>query len=115
MAGIEILATQEVATEFVFNWTVFWVLFSVVLGVSTLAGVDIGLGGYGWSNSLAFILIGIMLGLSFGGMVGSLCGGPTAYETQYKATISDEVSMNEFLEKYEIIDQEGKIYTIREK
>lgn len=39
---------------------------------------------------------------------------PLEYETHYKVTISDEVSMNEFLSKYEIIDQEGKIYTVRE-
>lgn len=39
---------------------------------------------------------------------------PTAYETHYKVLISDEVSMNEFLEQYEIIDQEGKIFTVRE-
>lgn len=34
---------------------------------------------------------------------------------EYKVIISDEVSMNEFLDKYEIIDQEGKIYTVRER
>lgn len=34
---------------------------------------------------------------------------------EYQVTIDDSVSMNEFQEKYEIIDVEGKIYTIREK
>lgn len=34
---------------------------------------------------------------------------------QYKVTISEEVSMTEFYEKYEIIDVDGAIYTIREK
>ena len=33
----------------------------------------------------------------------------------YKVTIDDSVSMNEFLDKYEILDQDGKIYTIKEK
>lgn len=33
---------------------------------------------------------------------------------EYKVTISDEVSLNEFFNKYEIIDQEGKIYTVKE-
>ena len=36
-------------------------------------------------------------------------------EYKYKVTIDDTVSLNEFYEKYEIIDQEGKIYTIRLK
>lgn len=34
---------------------------------------------------------------------------------KYKVTINDSVSMNEFLDKYEIIDQEGKIYTVKER
>ena len=56
------------------------------------------------------------MGLFVGCMVGDkiLCT-PTTYETQYKVTISDEVPMNEFLKKYAIIEQEGKIYTIRER
>ena len=36
-------------------------------------------------------------------------------DTTYKVTIDDSVSMNEFLDKYEIIDQEGKIYTVKER
>ena len=35
--------------------------------------------------------------------------------TCYKVTISDEVSFNEVVEKYDIIDQEGLIYIITEK
>lgn len=34
--------------------------------------------------------------------------------TRYKVTISDEVKLVEFLDKYEILDTEGEIYTIRE-
>ena len=35
--------------------------------------------------------------------------------TELKVTIDDSVSMNEFLDKYEILDQEGKIYTVKER
>ena len=35
--------------------------------------------------------------------------------TEFKVAIDDSVSMNEFLDKYEILDQEGKIYTVKEK
>lgn len=34
---------------------------------------------------------------------------------EYQVTIDDSVSMTKFLEKYEIIKSDGKIYTIREK
>lgn len=34
---------------------------------------------------------------------------------EYKVTISDSVSFNELYGKYEIVEQEGEIYTIRER
>ena len=34
---------------------------------------------------------------------------------KYKATIDDSVTMKEFLSKYDIIEQEGEIYTIVER
>ena len=36
-------------------------------------------------------------------------------ETRYEVIVSDEVNFNEFNEKYEILDQDGKIYTVRER
>jgi hypothetical protein len=66
------------------------------------------------------ILGGIVLGLVvvFCGVmtVGTWydCFNPITY-TEYKVTISDEVKLSEFNERYEIIKQEGKIYTIKVK
>lgn len=37
------------------------------------------------------------------------------YETHYQVTVDNSVSMNEFQNKYEIIEVEGKIYTIHER
>lgn len=37
------------------------------------------------------------------------------HETRYQVTVDDSVSMNEFQDKYEIIEVEGKIYTVRER
>lgn len=37
------------------------------------------------------------------------------YQTRYEVTISDEVNFNEFNSKYEIVTQNGLIYTIIEK
>jgi hypothetical protein len=40
----------------------------------------------------------------------------TIYDhTEYKVIIDDSVNFNEFNEKYEIVDTDGKIYTIKEK
>lgn len=37
------------------------------------------------------------------------------YETRYQVIVDNSVSMNEFQGKYEIIEIEGKIYTVRER
>ena len=36
-------------------------------------------------------------------------------DTKYEVTISDEVLMTEFYEKYEVISQNDKTFTVREK
>ena len=36
-------------------------------------------------------------------------------EYEYKVTVDDSVSMNDFQEKYEIIRTDGKIYIVKEK
>lgn len=62
-------------------------------------------------------LICILLALG-SGIIGSLGGTYSTTDidhTEYKVTIDDSVSMNEFLDKYEILDQEGKIYTVKER
>lgn len=113
MNGVEILATEEVGINFVFNWDAFWMIASIFFGVCLMVGLIFALID-GWSN----LIIGIVIGVISGGMLGCVAGAdgePTKYETHYKVIISDEVSMNEFNEKYEIISQDGKIYTIRER
>ena len=116
MAGVEILATQEVAVTFSvgFDWLVFWV---VLAAVALLLTIIFGIGLFKEFGAWSFLfgwVIGLILGMIFGAAIAGN-NQPLEYETQYKVIISDEVKMNEFLEKYEIIDQEGKIYTVRER
>ena len=116
MSGVEILATQEVVVASAFCWPVFWSVLGIFLGGLIVTVLIIKLGG---CEEKGVLITCILAGLIAGAIVGAMCGGvfaePTEYETEYKVTIDDTVSMNEFLERYEIIDQEGKIYTVREK
>ena len=114
MTGVEFLATQEVVIASSFNWVAFFIVTFGLIAVFTVTGwvADADNSVNGW---LIGLLIGGIVAFIFGISVGCALGKPTEYETQYKVTISDEVPMNEFLERYEIIDQEGKIYTVREK
>ena len=115
MTGVEILATQEVATAFGMNWNAL--LLTVVLGgfFSAFLFSVVLIELWNWWQR---ILFGFGVGLVVALLVGCVAfqnDRPLEYETQYKITISDEVPMNDFLERYEIVSQEGKIYTVRER
>ena len=117
MTGVEILATEQVATAFGFGWEVFWIaglLIGIVLALAFWGLAECNYLGTG--GTIAMVIIGFLIGMGvFGTLIGfTTDGAPTAYETHYKVTISDEVPMNEFLEHYEIVDQEGKIFVVRE-
>ena len=113
MTGVEILATQEVATAFAFNWSYFWLAFAIVCGGGSVVGLVLTLVNEDSVGIIAGVIVGIIGGIIAGTGVAANAL-PVEYETQYKVTISDEVSMNDFLAKYEIVDQEGKIYVVRE-
>lgn len=114
MTGVEILASNEVATAMVFNWTTFWIMFGVCSFVFLIIGICISAYSHDWRN-LCWVLCGALMGAWFGTIIGAGTEIPEGYETQYKVAISDEVNMGDFFEKYELVDQEGKIYTVRER
>lgn len=109
MTGVEILATGEGATSFEPNSPVFlFVLAFCVIGGLVVGSKDkeYGLG------ALLGLLIGMLAGFLAGVVVGVV---EIEYYPTYKVTISDEVSMNDFMNKYEILNQDGKIYTVKER
>ena len=116
MAGVEILTSSQVASGWAFNWTAFWIVGIVIFAAAAFIGI------WQWLNGdcdFTIVQALILIGLGMGGMLGAISGSwlslPAEYTTEYKVIISDEVSMNEFNEKYEIIEQDGKIYTVRER
>lgn len=116
MNGVEILTSAQVVTEWTFNWTAFWIVFGIIFCICLIMGIwDVVTDDCEWILIPFVSILGVIFGTMLGVGVGVLFETPTAYETQYKITISDEVSMAEFLEYYEVIDQDGKIFTVREK
>lgn len=114
MQGIEILASKEVVVEVTYNW---WLSGFIYLGFIIVMGI------ISYCISPNKKITGAIMGSAIGALFGILIWAvvtaateiPVAYETQYKTTISDNVSMIEFIEKYEILEQDGKIYTIKER
>lgn len=122
MTGIEILAAEEVACVFAFNWSAFWIVFGITSIIAFIACFSVFFRDFVGSHkeAIALIVVAIILSVFLGTLMGGLFADgilpkATEYETQYKVTIDDSVSVNEFNEKYEIIDQEGKIYIVRER
>lgn len=118
MNGIEILASEEVAIAWeTWNWAGFWVGVAIFFVLGLILGFAFGMQEADFGVFLGVFLTTFLIGSAiFGPIMGSgIHGTPTEYETQYKVTISDEINFHEFTEKYEIIDQEGKIYTVRER
>lgn len=111
MSGVEILSTTEVVTESVSNYTLVGLIWIGVIILGTLIGYI----AEEFDGALLGFFIGVVVGMFVSGFVMIITTTPTAYTNEYKVTISDEVSLNEFMEKYEIIDQDGKIYTVRER
>ena len=115
MSGVEILAVEDVVTKYNFNWNWFLIVAGTVLAILIVAGTLMSIKSSDWTQ----LLIGAIVGLIFGGIFGSIFGVgeriPSEYEAQYKVTIADEVSMNEFVGRYEIIEQNGRLYTVRER
>ena len=116
MSGVEILATEKVAIAWAnWNWKGFLLTVGLVLFVGIIVGILVGASDDWRLGVTIFLIVFITGSVSFGTLVGCTTGEPIEYETQYKVVIDDSVSMNDFIEKYEIIDQDGKIYTVREK
>lgn len=63
----------------------------------------------------SLVLLMLAIGFCVGAVMYPASDVKTGEYIKYKVTISDDVPLNEFYERYEIINQEGRIYTIKEK
>lgn len=116
MSGVEILSIIE-EPILLFNERAFGSTFFITLGIFLFIGICISIEDCEWWFYLPlFSIVGVIAGILLGVLAGGLFVQKTdEVETTYKVIISEEVSLNDFMEKYEIIDQEGKIYTVKER
>ena len=117
MTGVQILNEFEVAIDYVFSWNSFWIGALIGVGIAFIAGISFGLE---QNSFLAFLFMFIFLGICMSILLGFFLGRvvapkPIGYETHYEVSISEEVNMKEFIDKYEILETRGAIYTVKEK
>lgn len=115
MSGVEILATNEIVSKTVFNGKLALIIFIACFLFFALCGIVAATTEHDPTLLGLLVLTGIGVGGVLGGLLGLGCGIPIEYITEYKVTISEEVSLSEFIKEYEVIDQEGRIFTVRER
>ena len=115
MIGVDILSSNEVVIDTIYPYRgIAIIVMSIIAILGIIGGVLLAVK----TDSDLFIPLGICISVVIGIHAGyriDMINKEDIYQTQYKATISEEVNFVEFNEKYEIIDQEGKIYTIIER
>lgn len=119
MPGVEILATEEVIVN---SGIRLWPCFLIAIGAffifAIICWIIIDLIFNGSDSFWTFwmgIVTGCLAGIAFFFIASGFFRCPKKYETYYQVIVSDSVLMNEFLEKYEILNINGKIYTVKEK
>ena len=117
MDGVSILNEFEVVTKTVFSWESFCWGALIGAGIGLIVAIIFGLQEGEWAAfflglGVFCITIGLLVGL-LGGFI--LKPKPVEYETHYEVSINEEVNMQRFMDKYEIIETRGSIYTVREK
>ena len=116
MTGVEILSSAIIYETEVCLW-----LIPLVAGIGLVIGLCIFIKEWidcGFDAEYIFWTLALTVAFGFFGCLGALMSEhetDTVDHIEYKVTIDDSVSMNEFLDKYEILDQEGKIYTVKER
>ena len=117
MDGVTILNQFEVVTKTVFSWQGFW--GGVILGaiIAIIAAVLFGVSEGEWSAFFFGLITFLIVFSPFVGFLSGkiLCPEPVEFETRYEVSIDENVNMQEFMDKYEIIETRGSIYTVREK
>lgn len=101
--GITVLSQSQLTDP---NITVFVIVFMIVTVLSIILGLI--------CNNLSVALIVIIIGTILSAYVSSTYGEPNG-KYKYKVLIDDSVSVNQLLEKYEIVTHEGSVYTITDK
>ena len=110
MTGVEILTSEMIYNTILPAWCLVFGLLGVF--VCLYCAIALFVDCYEvapWvfvMASIAFAVVALLSAISNKNNISHI---------EYKVTIDDSVSMNEFMDKYEILGQEGKIYTVKER
>lgn len=114
---MEIL-NQYMETVSISQGTGFNTVVFICLGVMLVAGIVLFLSMkfcWMWPEFFEFLLL-LMIVIAFSvGLVFFTTNPVSKKVTTYQVTLNDDYSYNRLIEEYDVIEQNGKILTIREK
>lgn len=112
--GITVLNSYKVVTKTAFSWSGFWigVIIAALVMLIGAAIISNELEDFLFMFGIGTVLLGSLFGCLFGRHIMSK---PVEYTAEYEVIISDDISINDFYNRYDIIEQRGEIYVIREK
>lgn len=109
MEGVEILSVGEEIICSGFNWGTAAIVFIVCGIIETLIYIAAR------ENDKRCAVFLLIINLVFASLIGFITPPQVGSIPTYKVIIEDTVNFNEFTEKYDIIEQDGKIYTVKER
>ena len=120
MDGVTVLNEIEVVqvVNDTFNFTAAFIALIVTVLIGAVVGFFIGRMEFEeFEGTLIGALLGLVLSLFVGALFGRLFEYPPVTETtiRYEVTIDDSVSLTEFYEHYNVIEQRDKIFVVEEK
>ena len=117
--GLILLNTQEALEHVKFNWyfagePASWIaiIITIILVIVGVISLIYGIQEYEeGATGFGIIMIGVAIIIT----IFTLTHEVNKVYPQYQVTITEKTNMKEFCEKYDIIKQEGLIFTIRDK
>lgn len=119
MDGVTVLNETEVVqvVNDAFNCTAAHIAVIVTILICAIAGFFIGrIDCEGFTGIIEGALLGITLSIFTGALFGGIFAYPPVIETtmRYEVTVDDSVSLKEFYEHYNVIEQREDIFVVEE-
>lgn len=110
MNGVKILSQEIIYNTILPDWCIALGFFGMIIFIIALVvALADGYNGLAWVCGVVVIVSTSVLCLSI------MPSKTDISHIEYKVIIDETVSMVEFMNKYEILNQEGAIYTIKER
>lgn len=113
MDGVTILNTIVLKFDYTIN--IVGLIVAVIIFAISLCCAYVSIKELNGLNILTLICIFLMIGSTMFGIINIELMMTSKEITTYEVTISEEVLFKDFTSKYEIIEQRGDIYVIKER